>query len=69
MALTKDNLSAVGFAPEQSKQLASRIPSMQPAMQAIAAVATANATDLATAIALANANKAKINEILAQLKA
>lgn len=36
--------------------------------QAIAAIATADATDLATAEALANACKAKINELLAALK-
>jgi hypothetical protein len=35
---------------------------------AIADVTTANATDLTTAIALANANKAKINTILAMLR-
>lgn len=32
-------------------------------------VTTADATDLATAIALTNANKAKINQIIAALKA
>lgn len=36
---------------------------------AITAIATADATDLASAITLANANKAKINEILAALQA
>lgn len=35
----------------------------------VANVTTANATDLATAEALANANKAKINQILAALQA
>lgn len=35
----------------------------------IAAIATADATDLASAEALANANKAKINAILASLTA
>jgi len=35
----------------------------------VANVTTANATDLPTAQALANANKAKINEILAALQA
>jgi hypothetical protein len=36
---------------------------------AVADVVTANASDLATAIALANSNKAKINELLASLRA
>lgn len=35
----------------------------------VANVTTVNATDLATAEALANANKAKINEILAAMQA
>lgn len=35
----------------------------------IAAIATADATDLATSEALANANKAKINALLVELKA
>lgn len=34
----------------------------------VAAIATADATDLASAVTLANANKAKINEILTALK-
>lgn len=38
------------------------------AVQALTPVATADATDLATAQALANANKAKINQIIAALK-
>lgn len=40
-----------------------------PAIGALTPVTTANATDLATAIALANANKAKLNAIIAALKA
>lgn len=35
----------------------------------VANVTTADATDLPTAVALANANKAKINELLAALQA
>jgi hypothetical protein len=34
----------------------------------VADISTADATDLTTAIALANANKAKINELLAALQ-
>lgn len=47
-------------------------PAGIPAKAAIAAltpVSTADATDLPTAIALTNANKAKINAIIAALKA
>lgn len=39
------------------------------AIQALTAITTADASDLATAQALANANKAKINQIIAALKA
>lgn len=35
---------------------------------AIAAISTVDATDLPTAIALANSNKAKINELITALK-
>lgn len=35
----------------------------------IAAIATADATDLPTAVALANATKARVNELIAALKA
>lgn len=35
----------------------------------VAAIVTADATDLPTAIALSSANKAKINELIAKLKA
>lgn len=35
----------------------------------VTAIGTADATDLATAIALANATKAKFNQLLAALKA
>ncbi len=38
-------------------------------LSAISDISTADATDLASAIALANVNKAKINEMLAELRA
>lgn len=40
-----------------------------PQAAAVADLTTADATDLASAEALANANKAKINELLASLRA
>lgn len=55
--------SAQGFYGPVRGQLA------QTAIQALTAVSTADATDLATAVALSNANKAKINAIIAALKA
>lgn len=38
-------------------------------VSAIATIATADATDLATAIALANATKARVNQLITALKA
>lgn len=39
------------------------------AVQSIATVGTADATDLASAIALANATKARLNQLITALKA
>lgn len=41
----------------------------KPQVVALTAISTADATDLPTALALTNANKAKINAIIAALKA
>lgn len=69
MAQTKtDRLVGAGIVPEQAKELVSQFGSAdQTAVAALTPVATADATDLASAVALANANKAKINEIVAAL--
>ena len=45
------------------------VPSEKAQITALTAIATPNATDLATNTTLNNANKAKINEIIAALKA
>lgn len=71
MANTK-RLVELSMVPPLAKEVAAQIDGAVAAKAAIAAltpVATADATDLATAIALANANKAKINQIIAALKA
>lgn len=52
---------------ETIQEISNALPS-KAGVTAITAIAVVDATDLATAIALANANKAKINEILAALK-
>lgn len=56
--LAKEVVTQIGAAVANKTQVA-----------ALTAVATADATDLASAVALANANKAKINAIIAALKA
>lgn len=51
-------------------QLESRLSAAQrTAINALTPVATADATDLPTAVALANANKAAVNAVIAALKA
>lgn len=65
-------LVELAMVPELAKEVASQIDGAVGAKTEIAAltpVATADATDLASAVALANANKAKINAIIAALKA
>lgn len=73
MAQTKvDRLVELSMVPELAKEVASQIVGGVASKAQIAAltpVSTANATDATTVITLANANKAKINEIITALKA
>lgn len=72
---TQNDITLVNQFGEESinkvKSIGQTMADAQPAktgVQAIVAIAVVDASDLPTAIALANANKAKINEILAALK-
>lgn len=65
-------LVELSMVPELAKEVASQISGSIATKAEIAAltpVATADASDPATVITLANANKAKINQIIAALKA
>lgn len=65
-------LIELSMVPPLAKEVAAQIDGAVATKAPIAAltpVATADATDLATAIALANANKAKTNQIITALKA
>lgn len=65
-------LVELSMVPELAKEVANQINTSIATKTQIAAltpVATADATDPATVITLANANKAKINAIIAALKA
>lgn len=65
-------LTELSMVPPLAKEVADQIEGSIAAkteIAALTAVSTADASDLATAIALANANKAKINAIIAALKA
>lgn len=65
MASTR-RLVELGMVPVLAREVASQITPL--AVANITPVSTADATDLATAITLANANKAKINALIAALK-
>lgn len=65
-------LTELSMVPELAKEVASQINGAVAAktqIAALSAIATADATDLASAITLANANKAKLNAVIAALKA
>lgn len=65
-------LVELAMVPVLAKEVATQIDGAVAAktqIAALTAVSTADATDLATAIALTNANKVKINAIIAALKA
>lgn len=73
MAADRRRLAELGMATELAKETANQINSMSVAAKtqiaALTAVSTPDASDPATVITLANANKAKINQIIAALKA
>jgi hypothetical protein len=73
MAQTKvDRLVALSMVPQLAAEVNAQIiggSASKPQIAALTPVATADATDAATVITLANANKAKINAIIAALKA
>lgn len=61
-----------GMVPMLAKEVVSQINGStedKPEIEALTPVTTPDATDAATVITLANANKAKINAIIAALKA
>jgi len=69
MATTATRLAELSMIPRLAKEVADNLPGSNAGIQAITAIATADATDLPTAIALANATKAKVNALIAALKA
>ena len=65
-------LTELSMVPSLAKEVANQIDGAVAAKSQIAAlttIATADATDLATVLVLANATKAKVNQIIAALKA
>lgn len=72
MAANKRRLAELGMATELAREVASQIDggtATKPEVVALTPIATADATDPATTQAMANACKAKINAIIAALKA
>lgn len=65
-------LMELSMVPELAKEVASQMTGSvgtKPQIAALTAVSTPDATDAASVITLSNANKAKINAIIAALKA
>lgn len=73
MALSNtERLVNSGMVPGLAKEVAAQISESiedKPQIAALTPVSTPDATDATTVITLANANKAKINAIIAALKA
>jgi hypothetical protein len=81
MTTSRNKLTALGFPPEQAKEIADNLPSSQAAMQAIVALTAATGTtgntvaDVGAAFNQTTLNNNfkvladKVNAILAQLKA
>lgn len=62
-------LSMVGPLAKELKTQIDAAVAAKTQIAALTTIATADATDLATALVLANATKAKVNQIIAALKA
>lgn len=69
MALLKETKDRIAVALAHRKSADDLIKAVEKQAAHVANVSQADATDLPSAEALANANKAKINELLAALKA
>lgn len=67
MATNRRRLVELGLPPELAKEVEKATAAASVA--GIAAVGTADASDLATAVALSNALKARLNALIAALKA
>lgn len=62
-------LAELGMVPELAKEVAAQIDGASgESIASVATVATANGTDAASTQALANALKARLNELIAALK-
>lgn len=69
MATSARRLAELSMVPALAKEVADNIPSSNAGIQAITAITTPDATDATTVITLANATKAKVNALIAALKA
>lgn len=67
MVTTIQRLTERSMVPELAREVVNNLPAGR--VTSVAAIATADATDLPTVITLANATKAKVNELIAALKA
>lgn len=67
MPTSAKRLMELSMVPELAKEVAKIEPATK--IASVAAIGTADATDLETAITLANATKARVNQLIAALKA
>lgn len=66
MATNKRRLTELGMVPQLASEIAGSLPSITVA--GIATIGTPDATDAASAVTLANATKARVNQLITALK-
>ncbi len=69
MATSARRLAELSMVPPLAKEIADNLPASNAGIQAITAITTPDAIDATTVITLANATKAKVNALIAALKA
>lgn len=69
MATSARRLAELSMVPPLAQEIAANLPGSNAGIQAITPITTPDATDATTVITLANATKAKVNQIIAALKA
>lgn len=69
MATSARRLAELSMVPALAKEIADNMPGSDPDILAITAITTPDATEVNSAVTLANATKAKVNALIAALKA
>lgn len=69
MSTSMTRLAELSMVPRLAKEVADNLPGSNAGIVALTAITTPDATDATTVITLANATKAKVNALIAALKA